>query len=256
MDFETLTKEVEKEEQAKVNAPKYVGKPAINEQKLFELEQAIEAEWQVADLGKKGCFGKLVRLADNEICQACKDADACEKELLDSGKEQIADAENEIETIVSDNQLDGELIKLAKAKPNKAEIDASPILKQIYDAADKVKASLKPEAKPVPKAEPKTQSEPEQKIAVEVPSEIAGIDLSDLGKRSKVAFDFNWAKDMILTEQPADFKRVRKICLELIDDVYLYGSTAYRNANKIMAELQKLGVLTWNAETKKIEYNI
>jgi len=79
----------------------------------------------------------------------------------------------------------------------------------------------------------------------------------NLGKRARVAFDFNKAKDLILTGQPDNWKTVRKICLGLAEEHKCKASAvAYHNAKKIMNRLSDMGIVSWDDEAKKITYNI
>ncbi len=107
-------------------------------------------------------------------------------------------------------------------------------------------AEMKKASKKSKMHEPPTQDK--------TPIAITEIDISSLGKRTRIAFDFNKAKDMILSEQPSDFKQVRKICVSMVEKAYT--STAYANANKIMKKLEEIGVVKWNSEKKIIEYPV
>lgn len=245
MDFDALQEQTAADEQAAVKKQARAGQISANELKLIELEQQIERELSAADLVHKGCFGKLVRLIDSPVCKACADGDACEAELLANGADQVAEAEKEVESIVAANELDAELVDIGKAKP---EADMSnPILKQIYEAAVKAVAAVEPTADPIAEAM-------EQKLDVSV--NVAQIDISDLGDRARVPFDFNRAKDMILTEKPKDWKRVREICLSLVEDTFQHGSTAYANAKKVMARLSELKVIGWDKAAQEITYSV
>ena len=217
---------------------------SFNEAKLRDLEKQIEVELNKVKISsKKGCFGKLVRLSESPICGSCADAQACEAALLKNGADLVAMTDGEIEEIVISNELNTEMMEMSRIRPTASEVNSHPILKLIYDAAEKIQATT---AKPEPEKEA---------VVMQVPKDVESIDLSDMGKRVKVEFDFNTAKNMILTERPTDFKRVRQICLNMVDK-YWHSATAYNNANKIMARLQELGVCGWDSALNQITYNI
>ena len=77
--------------------------------------------------------------------------------------------------------------------------------------------------------------------------ELAGLECA------RIPFDWNGVALKIIQERIADFKDVRALCKESIGDLSCV-STAYNNANKIMAELEKLGFVRWNADKNIIEY--
>lgn len=255
MNYQELEARVEATPQKK---PSPVGHSSANEEKLKELEDMIDAELLKEPVTRKGCFGKLVRLTNGAVCKACTYGRECETELLKNGVTQMLEAEAEIESIILDNQLNRELIQMTNLSDH--EIETHPILKQIHAAAAVLKDDLttEPNIYPEPKPEPiaVTTTKKVNEVVAPKPIEYPGIDISDLGKRCKVAFDFNKAKDMILTEQPKDWKRVRAICLSLVDDTYWHGATAYGNAKKVMARLAELKVVGWDAKKQEITYAI
>jgi len=235
MDFDELCKDLDNEKSGAKGAKER--KPfSENEKKLFELEAEINKELQNANPKRKGCFGKLVKLIDSPICKTCIDAQACEDELIKNGHQQVADVEDEVNAIVASEELEKELIEIGKLIKPVAGVDS--ILNAIYAAAKSIKEPSSDVKKP----------------AIAVPSNIADVDISDLGKKCKVEFDFNKAKDMILAEKPADWKRVREICKSLID--VEFTATAYGNAKKIMTRLGELGVIGWDAVKSEITYSL
>jgi len=199
----------------------------LNEDKLMELEKAVQAQLDAVDYTKKGCFGSLLYSEADDYCVGCADNVACKAAMLKSEDKLIAEfdeAAKAAEAVAVDKELADEVL------------NPKPVEKP-------VELTVEPsDAEYVPGGNDRLR---------ERKAEVDGVTVKI---KSKIKVDWNAVVAEVMGKKPESYSDMAAVVKGFVHKDY--ASSAYNWTGKLIDGLTNQGAISYNPKEKVIAWHV